>query len=70
MVPMAVSLIAPMVSSLIQPVTSSLMKAITGKGVTRAAKGQESEFLVLLALPLIMKVLEKGAARARKDVIT
>ena len=56
MTPMAASLIAPMASSLKQPVASSLINAITGKG-------QESWFLSLLKLPLIMKVLWKGVRR-------
>ena len=43
---MAASLIAPMASSLIQLVASSTINAKTGKG-------QDSEFLTLLALALI-----------------
>ena len=61
--PMAASLKAPMASSLIQPVASSLINAILEKGVVRARKGQESGFLPLLALPIIMKVLGKGVTR-------
>ena len=57
MAPVAASLIAPMASSLIQPVASSLMNAIT-------RKGQEGGFLPLLALPLMMRVLEKEVRRA------
>ena len=41
-----------MVSSLIQPVVSSLINAISGKGV-------EGGILPLLALPLMMKFMEK-----------
>ena len=56
MAPVAASLIAPMASSLIQPVASSLMNAITRKG--------QGGFLPLLALPLMMRVLEKEVRRA------
>ena len=56
---MAASLIAPMVPSLMQSFASSLKNAITGKGVRRTGKGQKCGFLSLLALPLMMKVLEK-----------
>ena len=55
--PMAASLIALMASSVIQPAAFSLINTITGKG-------QESGFLPLLALPLMMKVLGKGIRRA------
>ena len=48
-----------MVSSLIQSVVSSLINAISGKGVTRAGKGQEGGILPLLALSLMMKFMEK-----------
>ena len=54
---MAASLIALMASSLIKPIASSLINSITGKG-------QEGEFLPLLPLLLMMKVLEKGVKRA------
>ena len=54
---MAASLIVPMASSLIQPVASSLINTITRKGVGRAGKGQESRFLSLLSLPLMMKAM-------------
>ena len=57
MAPRAAPLIAPMGSSLIQPITSLLISCITGKG-------QEDEFLQLLALPLMMKVLAEGIRRA------
>ena len=55
--PVAVALIAPIVSSLIQSVSSSLINAITGKEVRRAGKGQGGGFLLLLALPLVMKAM-------------
>ena len=45
-------MIAPMASLLIQPIASSLL--------INATKEKKSEFLPLLVLPLIMKVLEKG----------
>ena len=48
---MAASLIAPMVSSLINALTE---------------KGQESGFLPLLALPLMIKVLGKTFRRAER----
>ena len=57
MVPMTVSLITLVSSSLKKPVASSFINAITGKG-------QEGEFLTLLALILTMKVLKKGVTRA------
>ena len=58
--PMIASLMAPMAYSLIQPLASSLVNAITGKGVKSARKVQEGGFLPLLvALPLMMKVLRK-----------
>ena len=59
----AASLLAPWVSSLIQPVAFSLINTITGKGLTRAEKGQKGRFLLLLALPLMMKDLWKGVTR-------
>ena len=48
----AASLEGPMVSPLIQPVASSLINAIS-------RKGPRFGFLPLLALPLMMKVLQK-----------
>ena len=42
-----------------QVIASSLINSITGKG-------QEGEFLSLLALPLIMKVLGEGARRPER----
>ena len=59
----AASLQAPRVSSLIQLVAFSLMNTITGKGLTRAEKGQKGRFLLSLALPLMMKDLWKGVTR-------
>ena len=56
MAPVAASLIAPMASSLIQPIASSLTNSITGKG-------RKGEFLLLLALPLMMKLLGNGVTR-------
>ena len=56
---MFASLIAPMISVLIQFVASLLIIAMSGEG-------QEGDFLPLLALPLMLKVLEKeirGAGR-------
>ena len=55
--PMTVLLITLLSSSLKQPVASSFINAITGKG-------QEGQFLPLLALILTMKVLEKRVTRA------
>ena len=46
-----------MASSLIHVVAFSLLNAIAGKGY-------EDRFLLLLALPLMMKVLGKGVRRA------
>ena len=46
---------------MIQPVAFSLINAVFGKGVMTVRKGG---FLLLLALPLIMKVLEKGVTSA------
>ena len=40
--------------------------AVSGKGVTRAEKGQEYEFLLLLTLILMKKVLGKGVRKARE----
>ena len=62
MAPMAASVIAPMASLLIQPVASSLINVVTGKG-------QEGEFLPLLALLLMMKVLEKRVRRTERVCI-
>ena len=62
MEPMAASVIAPMASLLIQPVASSLINVVTGKG-------QEGEFLPLLALLLMMKVLEKRVRRTERVCI-
>ena len=59
----AASLQAPWVSSLIQLVAFSLMNTITGKGLTRAEKGQKGRFLLSLALPLMIKDLWKGVTR-------
>ena len=59
----AASLQVPWVSSLIQLVAFSLMNTITGKGLTRAEKGQKGRFLLSLALPLMMKDLWKGVTR-------
>ena len=44
---LAASLITTKISSLMQLVASILINAIAGKGVTRAGKGQEGEFLPL-----------------------
>ena len=63
-------MIAPMASLFIQPVVSSLINAISGKGVTRAGKGQESGFLPLLALPLMMKAMGNRFIRARREYNT
>ena len=64
MAPMPASLIAPMASSLIQHVaSSSSINAISGKRVMKAGKSQESGFLTLLALTLMIKVLEKENTR-------
>ena len=63
----AASLLVPWVSSLIQPVAFSLINTITGKGLTRAEKGQKGRFLLLLALPLMMKDLWKGVIRPGKQ---
>ena len=52
--------------SLIAPRVSSLTNTTTGKRVTRAAKGQDSRFHPLLALPLMIKVVEKRVTRARR----
>ena len=62
MAPMAASVIAPMASLLIQPVASSLINVVTGKG-------QEGEFLPLLALLLMMKNLEKRVRRTERVCI-
>ena len=63
MAPIAASLIAPMASSLIQPVTSSLINAIPGKE-------QEGRILLLVASPLMMKVLRKGERRAGRGIFS
>ena len=63
MTTMAASLIAPVASSSIQNVASSFINAIAGKEVMRAGKQQESGFLPLLALPLIIKALGKRVRR-------
>ena len=54
-------MIAPMASLLIQPIASSLL--------INATKEKKSEFLPLLVLPLIMKVLEKGVKWLGKGYI-
>ena len=54
-------MIAPMASLLIQPIASSLL--------INATKEKKSEFLPLLVLPLIMKVLEKGVKWVGKGYI-
>ena len=51
------AMMAPMSASLIQLVAPSLIKAMT-------VKGQEEGFVLLLALPLMMKVLGKVVRRA------
>ena len=50
--------------SLIQSVASSFINAISGKRVIRARKGQVGGIHPLLALPLMMKILEKEVTRA------
>ena len=62
MVSVTASLIAPIASSLIQPVASSLRNSITGK----IQSGQKVIFTVI-SITLMMKVLEKGVTRVRKD---
>ena len=62
MVPMVASLIAPTASLSIQTVASSLINVISGKRQNR----ENSGFLSLLALPLIMKILGKRVKRAGK----
>ena len=57
MAPAAALLIAPMASSLIHPIAYSLINYITGER-------RKGRFLLLLALPLMMKVLGKGVRRA------
>ena len=59
----------PMVASLISPMASSLMHAISGKGVTKARKGQESGLIPLLALPLTIKVTSGKGVQKQEDVI-
>ena len=54
MAPTSTSFIATMSSSSIPPATSSLI----------IGKGQEGRFFPLFALPLMVKVLGKGAKRA------
>ena len=62
MAPMAALLIAPTASSFIKPMASSLVNAIT-------RNRQEGEFLPLLALRLMVKVLEKESEEQQKDII-
>ena len=45
-------------------------KCYIRKGVTRAGKGQESGFLPLLALPLMMKAMGNRFIRARREYNT
>ena len=52
-----------MASSLIKPIASSLLNSITGIA-------QKGEFLLLLALPLMMIVLGEGVRRAGKGYMT
>ena len=66
MAPVVDSLIAAMSSSLMQHVVSSFIHSGTGKGVIRIAKGQEAGYLLLLAFPLMMKILGKGVTRTGK----
>ena len=54
--PMAALLIASMASSLMRPLTFSLINDTSGKG----------EFLPLLALSLMMKIIKKRVRRAGK----
>ena len=67
---MAASLIAPMVSSLIQIVASSFINVISEKIAMTARKGQDGGFIPLLTLALMIEVLEKGATKAGKYIIT
>ena len=55
-----------MAALMILPMDSALICTITRKGVMRAGEGQESGFLSLLGLPLIIKVLGKGFTGAGK----
>ena len=50
MTPIASSLMAPMAGLLTQPVFSPFINSDFEKGVIREGKGQEGEFLLLLAL--------------------
>ena len=68
MAPMAASLIAPKASLLMQAVASLLINPISGKGVTRAGKGEEGGIVPLLALPLVINVLGKGVIRTGKGM--
>ena len=52
---------APVAASLIQHAASSLINPIP-------EKGQEGEFLPLLALPLMMKVLVKSSRKGWKGI--
>ena len=52
---MAASFISPMASSLIQPIAFSLINSKTGK----EKKEEKGQFLQLIALPLMMKVVIK-----------
>ena len=65
MVSVTASLIAPIACSVIQPVASSLRNSITGK----IQSGQKVIFTVI-SIVLMMKVLEKGVTRVRKDYNT
>ena len=64
------AMMEPMVASLMSPMATSLMHAISGKGVTKARKGQESGLIPLLALPLMIKVTSgKGVQKQKDDII-
>ena len=66
MAPLVASLITPMASSLIQPMDSTLMNALFEKEVMRTRNGQKCGILLLVALPLMIKALEKGARRSER----
>ena len=66
MAPVVDSLIAAMSSSLMQHVVSSFIYSVTGKRVIRTEKEQEAGYLLLLAFPLMMKILGKGVTRTGK----
>ena len=68
MAPITASLIVSMASPFKHLVASSLINAIAGKIAMRVRKGQTSELILLLTLPLMMKSYLKRSPKSRKKI--